>query len=90
VLPLSLFDVQAATFGLLPPDFIVRYGAMPFELMGREVLVAVMNPYDSRLQAQVENATGKPCHFYLTPPKEFDAVVEKLTKADPKKPERAP
>lgn len=90
VLPLSLFDVQAATFGLLPPDFIVRYGIMPFELMGREVLVAVMNPYDNRLQAQVESATGKRCHFYLTPPKEFDAVVERLTKADQKKPEGAP
>lgn len=89
VLPLGLFDVQAQVFSLLPLDFVVRYGAMPFETMGNELLVAVMNPYDNRLQAQVESATGKKCHFYLALPREFDAVVEKLTKPEPKKAEGA-
>jgi len=82
IVPLSLFDVQAAAFSLLPFDFMARYGVMAFELMGKEALVALLNPYDQGLQAKIETLTGKKCHFFLTLPEDFDATMAKLAPPD--------
>ncbi len=86
VIPLSLFDVQSSTFALLPQEFIVRYGAMVFELMGQDALVAILNPYNKALRTQVEHLIGKRCHFFLTTPADFDTILEKMAKASPPAP----
>lgn len=77
IIPVSLFDVQDAAFSLLPDEFVVRYGAMVFELMGNDALVAILNPYNEALRKWVSRAVKKTCHFYLTTPADFDAVLEK-------------
>ena len=83
IVPLSLFEVPDAAFELLPTDFTVRYGAMVFDHLGNDALVVVLNPYNKQLKTLLVQTVKKPCHFYLTAPAEFDAVLErrKVSKA---------
>jgi hypothetical protein len=86
LIPLSLFDVSPDTAALLPRDVSVRFGVMVFAQMGKDVLVALLNPYNKTLRARVETVVGRPCHFYLTLPAEFDLALEQQaekTKAKP-------
>jgi hypothetical protein len=90
VIPLSLFDIQRSTFEMLPGEFIVRYGAMVFELMRQDALVVILNPYNKSLRAQVEHLIGKRCHFFLTTPADFDATLEKMAMSSPQGPVQKP
>lgn len=83
IIPLSLFDVQPSTFELLPREFVVSYGAMVFDLMGKDALAVILNPYNKSLRSQVEQQVGKRCHFFMTTPADFDAALEKLTRSEP-------
>lgn len=82
VVPLGLFEVQETVFQSMPVDFMIRYGVMAFELMGRDALVVIMNPYNKPLREKVETLLGRRCHFFLTPPSEFDAMIEKHSHKD--------
>ena len=48
-----------------------------------DALVVVLNPYNKQLKTLLVQTVKKPCHFYLTAPAEFDAVLErrKVSKA---------
>jgi hypothetical protein len=81
IISLLSFDIQEEAYGLLPIEFIVRRGAMVFALMGDDALVAVMNPYDETLREQVQAKVGRPCHFFISLPSEFDAVIGKVVEA---------
>lgn len=82
VIPLSLFDVQASNFQLLPQEFVIRYGAMVFDMMSKDALVVLLNPFNRNLREDVEKLCGKRCHFFLTTPADFDAIIEKMTKPE--------
>lgn len=84
VLPLALFDVQKFSFELLPYEFIVRYGVMVFDLMGKDALAVILNPYNKALRTDVEKILGRRCHFFMTTPADFDATIEK--QSTPEKP----
>lgn len=78
IIALSAFDIQPTTATLLPLEFCVKRGAIVFELMGNDALVAVLNPYDTQLSQDLEDLIGKTCHRYLTTPADFDAALGKL------------
>ena len=78
VICLSSFELQPATVSLLPLDFMEKRGAISFELLGNDALVVVLNPYDERLRKDIEGIIGKKCHYFLTPPVEFDHALEKI------------
>ncbi len=86
MIPLGLFEVQPAALALLPMDFVVRHGAMPFEFMGNDVLVVIMNPYHKALRKNIETMVGRKCHYFLALPWEFDTVLEKLANRKPETP----
>ncbi len=77
MIPLSLFEIQDTVFQMLPKDFVIRFGVMPFEMMGKDVLVALLNPYSKQLRERVEAMIGLRCHFFMTAPHEFDATIER-------------
>lgn len=79
IVSLSCFDVQAASEAVLPMAFMLRRGALVFELIGNHALVVVLNPYDDQLRRDVETLTAKPCHFYLALPSEFDEALTRLS-----------
>lgn len=80
ILSLANFDIQSATAALLPLEFCIKRGAIVFELMGNDALVAILNPYDTQLPRDLEDLTGKTCHRYLVTPADFDAALDKLKK----------
>ncbi|MEI6563285.1 MAG: hypothetical protein WCO42_03135 [bacterium] len=82
VIPLSLFEITEAARSLLPLDFMIRYGVMPFELMGSDVLVAVLNPYNRQLRENVQTAIGRRCHIFMAGPGEFDVMMELFSRKD--------
>jgi tetratricopeptide (TPR) repeat protein len=79
IISLSNFDLQSVAYSLLPIDFMVRRGAIIFDLIGGDALAVIMNPYNKQLMKDVEALTGKRCHFYITTPPEFDNALNKIT-----------
>ncbi len=69
------FDIQRETAEKLPLQFIVNRGALPFDRIGNELLVAILNPYDESLRRDVEALTGCACHWFLALPDGFDKAV---------------
>jgi hypothetical protein len=63
---------------LLPEAFIEQRGAMVFDLLGKECLVAVLNPFSAALRQEVERRLGAACHYYLVRASDFDAAAERL------------
>ena len=78
IISLSSFELQPSVVSLLPMDFMVRRGAIVFELLGANALVVVMNPYNKQLRQDIEAATGKRCHFFLALSSDFDQAIAKL------------
>lgn len=77
VIPLSLFEVQDSAFQMIPRDVMIRFGVIAFEVMGQDLLVALLNPYNKALKEKIEKFTGRRCHFFIAPPADFDATLEK-------------
>ncbi len=75
---LSSFHMTAEAVSLLPLNVMRRCGVLPFETLGKEVLVVVMNPHDRQLRKDVEAALGRKCHFFVTLASEFDRALEKI------------
>jgi hypothetical protein len=74
---LTNFALGEQPLSVLPLDFMVRRGALVFELLGNDALVVVMNPYDKELRGDVEALAERKCHFFVTLPSEFDMAVER-------------
>ncbi len=81
IVSLLSFDIQKETHSLLPTEFIIRRGAVVFDLIADDALVVVMNPYDEALREQVQARVGKPCHFFISLPAEFDAAVARIAES---------
>lgn len=78
IIALSGFEARQEAASLLQLPFMIRRGAMVFEVMGKHALVVAMNPCDKQLRKDIQQATGKECHFFMCTPADFDAVVERL------------
>lgn len=76
---LDSFDIPNPAAALLPVDFMVRRGALVFDLIGNRALAAVLNPYDKGLRRDVETLAGRRCHFCLARASEFDRALERVT-----------
>ncbi len=76
VITLGGFDLQPSVFGALPLDYLTFQGVIPFEKLGGEALVAILNPFSQRLRRELAAALGCPCHFFLIPPADFDIALE--------------
>ena len=78
IVSLDLFHVKEDVFNLLPLDFIIKRGAMVYDLIADDALVVVMNPLDSALRRLIESQLKKVCHYYVSLPSEFDAVIKRF------------
>lgn len=82
LISLSNFELPPPAISLLPIDFCLRRKALAFDTFGQDLLVAILNPYDTQLKNDIETMTGRMCHFFLAWPPDFDAALEKKKKAD--------
>ena len=76
--PLGSFDVPKKLCALLPEALVKVRGAVPFAELGDVLLVALPNPADEKLRHKVEEASGKQCRFFLSPPGAAEPVIEKI------------
>lgn len=79
VISLGGFDLQYKTFSQLPLEVMVERGVIPFEELGNEIMIVILNPFDKSLMKEIEKALGKKCHYYIATPVDFDAAIEKIT-----------
>jgi len=80
VLSLKNFEIPQEAHTLLPLEFMATRGAIVFELMGDDALVAILNPYDTELREQVERLTARKCHYYLVHPGDYDNTLHDIRK----------
>lgn len=78
IISLQSFDVQPEAGTMLSREFAIRRGALVFDFLMKNALVAVMNPFDQTLRADVERMTGRVCHYFMALPRDFDAATALL------------
>lgn len=78
IISLNGFEIQREVAALLPVSFVVQQGALAFETLGADVLVVVLNPYNSSLRSDIQSLIGRRCHFFVTTPSEFDAACNRV------------
>ena len=84
IISLANFDLNELKTNFLPFDFVLNRGAIPFEQMGNDALIGILNPYNEQLQSDVETLIVGKCHFYLVTPEDFDRAVKALKKSSQK------
>ena len=78
---LACFTMRSELLPFLPEEFIVARGALVFEVMGKELLVALLNPLNPATKSEAEKLSGRKCHFYLTRASDFEEAHKRLKSA---------
>jgi hypothetical protein len=73
---LKCFEMRKEAFSLLHMEFMKYRAALVFDIMESEALVAILNPYNQRLQQDVGMLTNTRCHFYLVKAEDYDTAVD--------------
>lgn len=81
LISLSNFEISAEITSILPEEFTTRKGAIVFEKMSDDLLVAILNPYAVSLMEEVSTVSGKKCHFFLTTASEYDIALNAIKNA---------
>ncbi len=77
-LPLDHYDVDLDLARSFPAAACRRWCILPFDRMGKSVLVATANPFNQQAAKDLAEATGNRLLWYLAPPAE---LVKNLRKA---------
>lgn len=88
IIKLSSFDVQPDVFNILPMEFMIRRGALAFDRIGDELLVAILNPFDESTKNRVCEIVKADCHFFLVGASDYDSTLSKMRPALQKAQER--
>ena len=72
---LDNFELDEAAVKSLPQDYPLHEGALPFGFMGNNLLVGVLNPFNSTLFDKIERESGHRCHAFLVEPIDYDATL---------------
>ena len=80
IIMLSQFDEREELRKVLPLDFISRHGALPFGLVGGDLMLAVLNPQDKELIQRAGKLANRHCHAYLVSPQEYDQRLAQIKK----------
>ena len=75
-IPLELFDSKDLVLSGITAAYIKVRGVIPFAMMADELLIGVMNPLDTALQADISSRLGATCHFFLIHPRTCREMLE--------------
>jgi len=78
VMMLSFFEGNEDACRQMPLEFVSGNAILPFEKVGGELLVAVLNPLDHDLVEEAQALCGTRCHRYLVSPDEYDQQIARL------------
>jgi tetratricopeptide (TPR) repeat protein len=77
-LPLEKYDIDIDLARGFPPSVCKRWCVLPFDRMGKSILVATANPFNQQAAKELAESTPHRLLWYLTPPAE---LVSNLRKA---------
>lgn len=75
---LSRCDPQEPAYSLMPVMLSKRLGILPFDTLGDDLMVAVLNPVSKELRERVKRHFGGNLHFFFTSPDEFGGAITKI------------
>ncbi|MDF7823654.1 hypothetical protein P4B35_06475 [Pontiellaceae bacterium B12227] len=75
---LDNFQLDQKAVESLELDYPAHEGALPFGFVGNDLMVGMLNPFNSELIDRVETASGHRCHAFLVEPADYDAALIKL------------
>lgn len=75
---LANFEISDDMLAILPYDFVKQNAAICFKMIGNELLIAVLNPFDRKLLEAVSQMTGRRCHPFLVVPEEYDELLKRI------------
>ena len=81
---LSNFEVSEDVIGILPYKYRAHKGALPFGRLGKDLMVAVLNPFNHRLEDEIETVSGQRCHTFLVEPSDYDLALNRIRSKEKK------
>ncbi len=75
---LSRCECQEAAYRLMPVMLAKRLGILPFDHLGEDLMVAILNPASKDLRDRIVRHFGGKVHFFFTAPDEFAAAITKI------------
>lgn len=81
---LSNFKVSEDVIGILPYKYRAHKGALPFGRLGKDLMVAVLNPFNHRLEEEIETVSGQRCHTFLVEPSDYDLALDRMRSKEKK------
>ena len=77
-LSLHNFELPEQVGSVLPIAVSAHEGALPFGFFGNDLLVGVLNPFNSMLLDKIETVSGHRCHTFLVSPEDYDVALDRL------------
>lgn len=77
-LPLELYDVHIDTSRAYPAAVCRRWCVLPFDRVGKVVLVATTNPFNARAMRELQDAHPGRIQWYLAAPAELTREIKKV------------
>ncbi len=81
---LSNFEVSEDVVGILPYKYRAHKGALPFGRLEKDLMVAVLNPFNHRLEDEIETVSGQRCHTFLVEPSDYDLALNRIRSKEKK------
>lgn len=75
---LANFELDERAASALPLNYPIHEGLLPFGYLGNDLMVAVLNPFNTALLEKVEQESGHRCHVFLVEPDDYDAALTAL------------
>ncbi|MEI6891702.1 MAG: hypothetical protein V5783_05970 [Pontiella sp.] len=75
---LDSFEIDPQAAMSISLDYPAHEGALPFDFMGNDLLIGMLNPFNRVLMDKVEQASGHRCHGFLMEPGDYDAALGNL------------
>ncbi|HYV29785.1 MAG TPA: hypothetical protein VEO53_01545 [Candidatus Binatia bacterium] len=77
-LPLDKYDIDVELARSFPTDTLQRWCVLPFDRMGKSVLVATANPFNKRVVLELEEAAKQRFLWYLASPADLLKALRKV------------
>lgn len=78
LITLADFEIESSSYTLLTMNFLEHRGAIVFDMIGNEALVAILNPYNYELRDDIQAHLKRNCHFYLVNAEDYDLKLNKI------------
>ena len=76
-LPLEFYDIQVDLVRSYPAAVCRRWCVLPFDRVGKVVLVATANPFNTRVLKELQDANPGRIQWYLAPPADIIREIKK-------------